>query len=117
MEQSTVRSLRSGPRHKVFLPAEAEFGQARHRVHLLDLSRGGALLHSETPPHYNDHILLLAGPITRRARVTRVLDRKIGIAFVAPLSEEELRDILEEHQTMLLHHRERMAMHDQSVIR
>jgi len=50
VETVGTAAQRVRPRRKIFQATEMRFGGTRVRVHVLDLSAGGALAHHATPP-------------------------------------------------------------------
>jgi hypothetical protein len=88
--ETTQHAARRAPRRKLFQPAELRQGTTVQRVHLLDLSTAGGLIHLTTPPAAGTIVMLACGPLSRSARVAWAGERRIGIAFVLPLSEAEV---------------------------
>lgn len=77
---------RGGHRHKVFLPAEMTEGDSASRVHLLNLSMTGALLHADTTPSGGSVVQLAVGDTRWPARVVWVQDKRFGVVHVTPLT-------------------------------
>jgi hypothetical protein len=86
--------LRSAPRYKLFEPTEMHVGGAGSRVHLLNLSTGGALVYAATPPAPGTALQLRCGGRVRSARVAWATERRFGVAFASPLGEAEVSGIL-----------------------
>ncbi len=82
----TGASPRGAPRHKVFLPAEMTTAEGTVRVHLLNLSPTGALLHGDAPPRAGATVQLQCGDERWTARVVWAHDKRFGIAHAAPLA-------------------------------
>lgn len=89
MPSPAAQPLASGsrvPRHKVFLPAEMVVGTTTSRVHLLNLSLTGALLHGETPPPAGATVQLRCSASHWLARVVWAQQKRFGVVHVAPLA-------------------------------
>lgn len=74
------------PRHKVFLPAEMTVAGTTSRVHLLNLSQTGALIHAEAPPPVGTTIRLLCGQTGWVARVVWSADKRLGVVHTPRLA-------------------------------
>lgn len=79
-----------GPRHKVFLPAELRDVHGATRVHLLNLSTTGALLHGEATPNPGTMIQLTCGDTTWLARVVWVQQKRFGVVHIAPFGPKAI---------------------------
>ncbi|WP_375390770.1 PilZ domain-containing protein [uncultured Sphingomonas sp.] len=88
-------SPRGAPRHKVFLPAEMTTAEGVMRVHLLNLSPIGALLHGNAPPRAGAAVRLQCGNERWAARVVWVHDKRFGIAHAAPLASALLQRLVD----------------------
>lgn len=84
------RLLRATPRFKLFQPTEMRVGPERVRVHLLDLSATGAMVHHTEPPAIGAVIQLDCAGATRLARVMRWEGKRFGVQFLAPLTEAQV---------------------------
>lgn len=80
-------------RFKVFHPAESRVGLIRARVHLLDISTTGALLHHPDPPASETLLEIHCGGFRLLARVMRREGTRVGVQFLVPLNESQ-RDAL-----------------------
>jgi hypothetical protein len=97
MEQGAEISPAIAPRQKaqrarrlkIFQPAEMRVGLARTRVHLLDISATGALLHCVSPPTVGALVEIRCVDMTLIARVARHGGTRLGVHFVSPLSEAQ----------------------------
>jgi hypothetical protein len=85
-----TRHTRATPRLKVFEPAEMRVGLTTERVHLLDLSFGGALVHSVAPPAVGATVRIACAGTTRLARVVRRDGDRFGVQFMLPLTKDQL---------------------------
>ncbi|MCP3735007.1 PilZ domain-containing protein [Sphingomonas sp. RP10(2022)] len=91
-------SRRDGVRHKVFVPTTMTVHLARERVHLLDLSAHGALIHAAAPPPKGMSIRIECAGRLRRARVMWAGATRFGVAFTLSLSDDQLAAALAEQQ-------------------
>ncbi len=73
-------------RHKVFLPAELTGADGAVRVHLLNLSSTGALIHAEVPPIPGMTVRMRCGGATWSARVMWTQGKRFGIMNQTPLT-------------------------------
>ena len=83
-------SPRGQPRRKIFQPIEIHAGSRPLRAHLLDLSAGGARVHSVTAPAPGTALRLTIGGSVRAARVVWREGVRFGIAFARPLCDAEI---------------------------
>ena len=79
-----------GPRHKVFLPAEMRDAQGPARVHLLNLSATGALLHGDSAPAPGAVVQLTCAETNWLARVVWVQQKRFGVVHVAPFGPKAI---------------------------
>ena len=73
-------------RHKVFLPAELIGPDGTTRVHILNLSATGALIHADAPPMTGATVRLSCGAIGWGARVMWSQGKRFGIMNQVPLT-------------------------------
>ena len=85
---------RGAPRHKVFLPAQMDTPDGSSRVHLLNLSPAGALVHGEVLPRRGATVELSCGAQRWAARVVWAQNRRFGIVHAAPLAPALLDALL-----------------------
>ena len=78
--------MRAHPRQKIFQPAELRTADASTRVHMLDVSAGGARLHSALPLNVGADVVLLWCDQQRKAQVAWSRDQRCGIRFDVPLN-------------------------------
>jgi hypothetical protein len=109
LEQATEHELRRETRLKIFQPAEMGEGSDAARVHLLNISSGGALVYGESPPALGATVRLACGVPLGEARVAWRAGRRFGVAFLQPLGETALALLLEQQATMIRVVAERMA--------
>lgn len=86
--------LRATPRYKLFQPAEMCTGSVATRVHILNLSAGGALMYASNPPAKGTILRLRCGDRTLPACVAWTDERRFGVAFVAPLASTDVDDVI-----------------------
>lgn len=82
-------AARGSRRLKIFQPAAlacASGGEAV-RIHLLDLSRTGALAHAAAPPLETARVTILCGAMEVGATVVWTRGRRFGLRFSAPVCE------------------------------
>jgi hypothetical protein len=89
-----VYHLRANPRFKKFQPTEMKASNAIKRVHLLNLSAGGALVYAAEPPEPGTPLKLQLDNQHRTARVVWADDRRFGIAFVQPLAAAQVEQVI-----------------------
>lgn len=77
---------RAAPRHKVFLPAEMAAAGATCRVHLLNLSPTGALIHADAAPEAGTVVQLTCAQASWAVRVVWAHDKRFGVVHVPPLA-------------------------------
>lgn len=100
---------RARPRFKLFQPTMMVVGKDLVRVHLLDLSATGALLHHATPPEVGSTMRLECAGNMRLARVVWVSGTRFGIAFTMPLSEGQVTEALADQSAMVAAHAQRVG--------
>ena len=69
-------------------------GQDIVRVHLLNLSRTGALLHGEASPAPGAVVQLSCAPATWLARVVWAQHKRLGVVHVTPMSAEAVEALV-----------------------
>ncbi|HEU0043205.1 PilZ domain-containing protein [Sphingomonas sp.] len=93
--KDTALAPRARARRKLFQPAQLDAAGGTRRMHLLDLSETGALANSPEPPPSGSFVSLICGDLRRSARVVWVEGRRFGLAFVMPLSANEVQGVLQ----------------------
>ncbi len=81
---------RQFPRIKIFEPAELLVGDTRRRVHVLNISSGGALLHCDMVPRQAETVQLALRGASWSARVAWTTKSRFGVQFVVPLTDIQL---------------------------
>lgn len=86
---------RRATRYKIFQPAEMSVGAAPPaRVHLLNVSAGGALVYGDSVPPLGTQLTLACGGLHSSARVAWSDGRRFGIQFARPIAEAQVQAIL-----------------------
>ncbi|WP_420853397.1 PilZ domain-containing protein [Sphingomonas panacisoli] len=67
------------------------------RVHLLNLSVGGALIYAADPPEPGTAIRVRCGAHLLPAQVAWKDHRRFGVTFVVPLTDADLNKTIAEH--------------------
>lgn len=97
-----VRRLRAKPRLKAFQPTELRRADgAVVKVHLLDLSCTGALVHAAEPPARGETAYLLLNGAFRAGEVAWSEERRFGLHFGVPLTDAQLGELLAARDAML----------------
>lgn len=89
---------RAMPRFKLFEPTEMIIAGQTSRVHILNISIGGALVHSAHPISREALVQLQCGAQIRSARVAWASGQRVGVAFNTPLQETDLKDLMAKGQ-------------------
>jgi hypothetical protein len=87
---------RSGDRYKLLLPLSAICGGTRVPVHLLDLSKSGALVHSVSPRPAGEIIWLRWKGQDIRARIVWSRGARFGVQFGKSLNDRQFEDMMME---------------------
>lgn len=85
-----ARFRRRERRYLMRLPAAIRDGNGYLPAVLCDLSQGGALAQSRTPPPRGRTVTLRAGDLECAARVVWVKGQRFGLAFPTPISATAL---------------------------
>ena len=91
---ANAEQRRHTARHKMFGPVTLRFGRDEARGHFLDLSSSGALAHCETPPAVGAYISVSALGMEASGRVMWVRDKRFGIQFSQPLTDEAIERLI-----------------------
>ena len=91
--------LRRALRYKLFKPDAVNIAGDVLRVHILDLSSGGALVYAASPPAIGTRLKLALG--ARSARVAWAVGKRFGIAFDRPLATDQVKAIIAEHDALI----------------
>lgn len=100
---------RGKPRIKIFQPAEMKTASEVTRVHLLNLSATGALVHLRPPPPVGAFVQIDCGTDPRPARVAWCKDSHFGVVFVTPLADEQVSEIIAEQRALVTGAAERIG--------
>jgi hypothetical protein len=82
------------PRFKLFQPTEMIVSGQASRVHILNISISGALVHSAQPVALASLVELQCGSHLRAARVAWVNGLRAGVAFSIPFNDDNIRQII-----------------------
>src|SRR4051812_31766168 len=94
--------LRVHPRIKIFQPAEMSQGSGQaERVHLLNISKGGAMVHCAKAPGVGEVVRLVCGAHLGLARVQWSNGRSFGVAFAQPISSEQIERLVRMQDEMI----------------
>ena len=93
-ESDKVPSLRVKPRLKVFQPIELITNKGCVRGHLLDVSVGGALVHTQSAPAQGSFVKLTIIGEVQLARVVWTNGPRFGAAFVFALLETQVQQLI-----------------------
>jgi hypothetical protein len=93
--------LRSTPRYKLFQPSEMSTEGATRRVHLLNLSAGGALIYASEPPPPGTTLRLYCAARFVAARVAWRDERRFGVAFITPLADTVVSEVIAAHDALV----------------
>lgn len=97
----TYDDLRATPRFKLFQLAGMTVSGERKRVHVLNLSAGGALLYSPEPPVPGTPMRLECGDAARFARVAWARGRRFGVTFALPLANAQVDQVIADQQELV----------------
>jgi hypothetical protein len=86
--------MRAAPRFKLFQPTAMTTAAGTARVHLLNLSTGGALVHATEAPTPGSLLRLQCGEEQRVARVAWANGRRFGAAFSLPLTDAQVEALV-----------------------
>jgi len=88
---------RDGPRTRIFRPARLLSCGDTDNIHLLDVSRGGALAHSQSPRTPGEIVWLRVGVMEISTRVVWVRGKRFGSEFLTKLTDAQLKMITVAH--------------------
>ncbi len=91
------KDARGNERISVFLAARMICGGTSEQIHLLDLSKNGALGHAQEPRHPNEPVWLVLQGIDIAAHVAWTRGNRFGLAFSTPISDERLNALARPH--------------------
>lgn len=93
--------LRAAPRYKLFQPTEMSGADGARRVHLLNLSTSGALVHAAEAPAPGTSLTIRCGGNLLSAKVAWTLGRKFGVSFSTPLARAQVEQVLGDQQALI----------------
>lgn len=104
--------LRTSPRIKIFQPAELIDAAGRgRRVHLLNVSTGGALVYGDASPEVGDEVRLVCGMPLGSARVQWTCGRSFGVSFATPLAAAEIEALVRIQDAVIDATTRRLGLH------
>ena len=87
--------MRTAPRIKIFQAGEIRRGaEAPRRVHLLNISSGGALLYADSVPTVGEQVRLACGIPLGTARVQWSSGQRFGVAFKHPIGPAQIAAVI-----------------------
>lgn len=89
-----ISDSRPQPRRKIFQLGELTVGGRTLRVHLLDVSEGGARLHCPAEVNVGDPVILRWQDNQWRGIIMWTSQGKCGVRFIAPLTAAALSALL-----------------------
>lgn len=93
---------RAAPRIKIFQAGEARCGAGEpRRVHLLNISTGGALVYADVVPEIGEQVRLACGIPLGPARVQWRSGRRFGVAFTQPISPALIDAVVRKQKTLI----------------
>lgn len=81
-------------RFKMFHPAEMRIFDMRVKIHVLNISRSGLLISTETPPPSGANAIFDLGTSERRGRIVWVAGDRCGVQFHVPIEAAELSQLI-----------------------
>ena len=101
-DRDDVRRLRAKPRLKAFQPTEMRRADGVvAKVHLLDLSGTGALVHAAEPPATGETVHLFLNGAFRAGDVAWSEERRFGLHFRVPMTDAQVAELLAAREAML----------------
>lgn len=92
---------RRAPRIKLFHQAELSGDSGVQRVHLLNVSVGGALVYAEAPPAVGESVRLDCGVTLRDGRVAWRSGRQFGVTFTERMDSGEIDALIRVQQELI----------------
>ncbi|MFC3579116.1 PilZ domain-containing protein [Sphingomonas hylomeconis] len=89
---------RSSPRRKVFVPSQMLYRGEILRVHLLNISRGGALISIPSPLPVGHTVAVGQGMTAKVATVVRVSNNRAAVEFRIPFSDIQMEEFIAMHE-------------------
>ena len=81
---------RIAKRHKIFEPTTMTAGGSQARVHLINVSETGALVHMAEPPPRGSEVIIDVGGALSSARLVWRSGRRFGVAFRSTLPQRTI---------------------------
>lgn len=96
--------MRAAVREKIFEPASLATGAKSVRVHLLDISTGGAKIHCPTPLSIGAAVVLAWAGEERVAYVAWSVGPRCGVRFRIPLTADRIETLIRPLVTATVQH-------------
>lgn len=90
---------RTASRYKLFKPDTIDVRGRSARVHVLNLSVGGALVYAAEPPAKGARLRLAL--CDREARVVWASGKRFGISFDQPIALDQVQSIVADHDALI----------------
>ena len=87
---AAAKQLRAEPRMKVMLTGELSSRRGSFPCRVLDISRGGACLHTDRAHEEGEELCFRRGELQVQARIVWSRGRRLGIRFDEPIRATEL---------------------------
>lgn len=87
--------MRAAPRIKIFQAGEIRCGSGEtRRVHLLNISTGGALLYADSAPGVGEQVRVACGIPLGIGRVQWTSGQRFGVAFAHPITSAQIDRVI-----------------------
>jgi c-di-GMP-binding flagellar brake protein YcgR len=112
LHQKSGEERRQALRMKIFQPAAMTMGRAgaEARVHLLNISTGGALVYGEAVPRAGAAVQLDCGIALGSAQVAWVSGRRFGVRFDTPIAPAQVEAVLQLQNEMIESGNQRLGL-------
>lgn len=101
LRRAGADNRRSDERFSIYLPARMMWGGHKIDATILDVSAGGALVHRHGDGPPDGFVWLTAGGHEAAARVKWTRGDRLGLQFVHPLRQEQLKTLIARGHTGL----------------
>lgn len=101
---------RRAPRIKLFHQAELKGSAGTQRVHLLNVSVGGALVYAESPPAVGELVWLDCGVTLGDGRVAWRSGRQFGVTFAQAMESSQIDALIRVQQELIARATQRLQL-------
>ena len=101
---------RRAPRIKLFHQAELSGSAGTQRVHLLNVSVGGALVYAETPPAVGEPVRIDCGVALGEGRVAWRSGRQFGVTFAKKMDSSQIDALIRVQQELIARATQRLQL-------